>query len=114
MKTKPSAVALAALALTATVATAAEEPKLVTPPGPVWVRGDRWMECVPIGWGSTQGLDARGAAYEDALSGLAAILQQPQHFQVDPVNFRGHGRIFRILTANPKVFAQSMVEITRV
>ena len=42
----------------------------------VWVGGDEWMECIPIGWGSVQRLDARGPAYEGALSELAVIVQR--------------------------------------
>ena len=31
---------------------------------PLWVEGEQWMECVPLGWGGLQYLDARGEQYE--------------------------------------------------
>ncbi len=39
---------------------------------PLWVEGEQWMECVPLGWGGLQYLDARGDRYEVALDALAA------------------------------------------
>ncbi|HEY8285659.1 MAG TPA: TIR domain-containing protein, partial [Chloroflexota bacterium] len=43
---------------------------------PLWVAGEQWMECVPLGWGGLQYLDARGSGYEAALASLAAELRQ--------------------------------------
>jgi WD40 repeat protein/DNA-binding XRE family transcriptional regulator len=42
---------------------------------PLWLSGEEWMECVPLGWGGTQYLDARGAAYAAALDQLVATLK---------------------------------------
>jgi len=42
---------------------------------PVWLRGEEWMECVPLGWGGTEYLDARGTAYAAALDQLVAALK---------------------------------------
>ena len=39
---------------------------------PIWVEGEQWMECVPLGWGGLQYLDARGDQYGAALDFLAA------------------------------------------
>ena len=39
---------------------------------PIWVAGDQWMECVPLGWGGLQYLDARGDRYNTALATLTA------------------------------------------
>jgi mutual gliding-motility protein MglA len=29
---------------------------------PIWVRGEQWMDSVPLGWGRTQHIDARGSS----------------------------------------------------
>lgn len=42
---------------------------------PIWVAGDHWIDCVPIGWGATQYVDARGAKYADALKALVVALK---------------------------------------
>jgi WD40 repeat protein len=42
---------------------------------PVWIAGDDWLDCVPIGWGSTQAVDLRGAAYDAGFSGLRDALK---------------------------------------
>ncbi len=44
---------------------------------PLWVEGEQWMECVPLGWGGLQYLDARGDGYEAALDALAT--EVPHH-----------------------------------
>jgi transcriptional regulator with XRE-family HTH domain len=51
---------------------------------PLWVSGREWMECVPIGWGSAQRLDARGPAYDGALRELMALLHQAVRQVVAP------------------------------
>ena len=40
---------------------------------PVWAAGEEWMECVPLGWGGLQYLDARGDRYGEALNALATL-----------------------------------------
>jgi class 3 adenylate cyclase len=42
---------------------------------PVWVAGEHWMECVPLGWGGAQYIDARGARYETAVQQIVAAAQ---------------------------------------
>ena len=37
---------------------------------PVWVDGDHWMDCVPLGTGEIQFADMRGEAYQDGLKKL--------------------------------------------
>jgi len=41
---------------------------------PVWVHGDEWIKSVPMGWGRTQYIDARGAAQAGGLQQLVATL----------------------------------------
>jgi len=43
---------------------------------PIWVAGEQWMECVPLGWGGLQYLDARDNRYAAALATLGAELRQ--------------------------------------
>ncbi|MGH2411602.1 MAG: toll/interleukin-1 receptor domain-containing protein, partial [Chloroflexota bacterium] len=43
---------------------------------PLWIAGEQWMECVPLGWGGLQYLDARGGRYAAALASLGAELRQ--------------------------------------
>lgn len=38
---------------------------------PLWAEGNSWPDCVPLGWGSTQYIDARDAQYK---SGVAILL----------------------------------------
>ena len=48
---------------------------------PLWVEGTQWMECVPLGWGGLQYLDARGEHYRTALDMLTGELRgQPAPF----------------------------------
>lgn len=47
---------------------------------PVWVAGEEWMECIPLGWGGTQYLDARGDAYTAALPRIVAVVQEAEHY----------------------------------
>ena len=44
---------------------------------PIWVAGEQWMECIPLGWGGLQYLDARGDHYAAALVSLATELRHP-------------------------------------
>ena len=43
---------------------------------PLWVAGPQWINCIPLGWGGTQYIDARGgdAQYRSALQQLIAVL----------------------------------------
>jgi hypothetical protein len=43
---------------------------------PVWVAGAQWINSIPLGWGTTQYIDARGgeAHYRSALQQLVAVL----------------------------------------
>jgi hypothetical protein len=43
---------------------------------PVWVAGAQWINSIPLGWGTTQYIDARGgeAHYQSALQQLIAVL----------------------------------------
>ena len=43
---------------------------------PIWVAGSQWINSIPLGWGTTQYIDARGgeAQYRSALQQLIAIL----------------------------------------
>lgn len=42
---------------------------------PLWVAGTQWINCIPLGWGGTQYIDARGEAqYPSALHRLIAAL----------------------------------------
>ena len=43
---------------------------------PLWVAGTQWINCIPLGWGGTQYIDARGgeAQYQAALRQLIAAL----------------------------------------
>ena len=43
---------------------------------PLWIDGEQWMECVPLGWGGLQYLDARGERYTTALTALATEIQR--------------------------------------
>jgi WD40 repeat protein/transcriptional regulator with XRE-family HTH domain len=56
---------------------------------PIWIDGEQWMECVPLGWGGLQYLDARGARYDAALAALMPALRQLRDLPVpvpDPVS----------------------------
>jgi WD40 repeat protein/transcriptional regulator with XRE-family HTH domain len=54
---------------------------------PIWIDGEQWMECVPLGWGGLQYLDARGAHYDAALATLRPALRQMRDVPVpDPVS----------------------------
>ncbi|GEM_PF-2099670 len=43
---------------------------------PVWAAGTSWMECIPLGWGHTQFVDARGNEYDSGVNKLVAALYQ--------------------------------------
>src|SRR6266487_2639461 len=40
---------------------------------PLWIGGINWMEAVPLGWGGTQYIDARGSCYEAALQMIVTL-----------------------------------------
>jgi WD40 repeat protein/transcriptional regulator with XRE-family HTH domain len=56
---------------------------------PVWLQGDEWMECIPLGWGGVQYIDARGAAYESALRELVERLHQADANGDSPADLSG-------------------------
>jgi hypothetical protein len=41
---------------------------------PVWVRGDKWSSCIPLGWGHTQFVDGRDGKYDGAVRAITATL----------------------------------------
>ena len=43
---------------------------------PLWVAGEQWMECAPLGWGGLQYLDARGGRFAEALGSLTTELRR--------------------------------------
>ncbi|HEY8286459.1 MAG TPA: TIR domain-containing protein, partial [Chloroflexota bacterium] len=43
---------------------------------PIWIDGEEWIECVPLGWGGLQYLDARGARYDTAITSLVAAVSK--------------------------------------
>jgi len=47
---------------------------------PIWVAGKQWINCIPLGWGGTQYVDARGdeAHYQLAVHKLVAALNGVQ------------------------------------
>jgi hypothetical protein len=44
---------------------------------PFWVAGAQWINCIPLGWGGTEYIDARGgeAQYQAAFHQLIAVLR---------------------------------------
>lgn len=46
---------------------------------PLWVAGKDWIDCVPIGYGSTQHIDLRGDAYPNGLKRLIDVLTGIQY-----------------------------------
>ena len=52
---------------------------------PVWVAGAQWMDCMPLGWGGLQHVDARGPAYDEALDTLIATLRAASAPAVQPL-----------------------------
>jgi len=42
---------------------------------PLWMAGEQWMEAIPLGWGGTQYIDARGTIYASGVQQLVAALQ---------------------------------------
>ncbi|MGH2412011.1 MAG: TIR domain-containing protein, partial [Chloroflexota bacterium] len=50
---------------------------------PIWIDGEQWIECVPLGWGGLHYMDARGSRYDVASSTLVAALRQA-HAPPDP------------------------------
>jgi hypothetical protein len=45
---------------------------------PLWVAGDNWLDCIPMGMGSTQYADLRGDAYSDGLRRVIGIFKGDQ------------------------------------
>ncbi len=43
---------------------------------PLWIEGTQWIECIPLGWGGLQHLDARGERYDAALATLTTELER--------------------------------------
>lgn len=43
---------------------------------PLWIEGQEWIECVPLGWGGTQYIDAHQENYENALKSIVAVLNR--------------------------------------
>ncbi len=43
---------------------------------PLWIDGTEWIDCVPLGWGRIQYIDARGQRYEKALTQLVQLEQK--------------------------------------
>jgi hypothetical protein len=41
---------------------------------PIWVDGTAWIDCIPLGYGGTQYIDARGSLYKSALNDLVIAL----------------------------------------
>jgi hypothetical protein len=41
---------------------------------PIWATGDAWLDCVPLGWGRTQYIDARGDKYTAGMEQLSEAL----------------------------------------
>jgi hypothetical protein len=42
---------------------------------PIWAAGEQWMEAIPLGWGKTQYIDARGTSFENGVQQLVAVLR---------------------------------------
>jgi hypothetical protein len=60
---------------------------------PFWVTGAQWMNCIPLGWGGTQYIDARGgeAQYQAALQRLIAVLSGANPvISLSPTNTASH------------------------
>ncbi|HXT37331.1 MAG TPA: TIR domain-containing protein, partial [Chloroflexota bacterium] len=49
---------------------------------PLWVEGEHWMDCVPLGWGGLRYYDARGGRFPAALGAFAADLRRPRERNV--------------------------------
>ena len=41
---------------------------------PIWIEGNEWMDVIPMGWGGTQSIDARGNRYATALDEIVHVL----------------------------------------
>jgi hypothetical protein len=41
---------------------------------PVWADGEEWSDCIPMGFGSTQYIDARGDVYADGIKQIIDVL----------------------------------------
>jgi TIR domain len=58
---------------------------------PIWIEGDKWIECVPMSLSDTQYIDCRGSHYDAGLAQLVEALQKaiekhsPKHDLLAPV-----------------------------
>jgi len=52
---------------------------------PFWTVGEEWMECIPLGLGSIQYIDARANRYETGLGTIATLLRESQTDHPFPV-----------------------------
>src|SRR6266446_990935 len=63
---------------------------------PIWVDGTDWIDCIPMGYGRTQYIDARGSLYNSALNKLVmalntlSVLPQLTEPLVTPEDFSWH------------------------
>jgi TIR domain len=67
---------------------------------PFWVAGAQWINCIPLGWGGTQYIDARGgeAQYQGALQRLIAVLSGTNPvISLTPTSTPGHSPSYPIL-----------------
>ncbi|HEY7355013.1 MAG TPA: TIR domain-containing protein, partial [Ktedonobacterales bacterium] len=51
---------------------------------PLWVLGDVWSDAIPLGWGHTQFIDARGASEQSGVQALLAVLLRLLHLDERP------------------------------
>lgn len=51
---------------------------------PVWAVGAEWLDCIPLGMGSLQYLDARDNRYERVLPRILEALHNPEAFAAPP------------------------------
>lgn len=52
---------------------------------PLWVAGESWIDCIPMGLGSTQNVDLRGGAYSTNLPRLIGSLGGETSIEGEPV-----------------------------
>jgi hypothetical protein len=51
---------------------------------PVWVNGDSWIDCIPMGWGGTQYIDIRGSRYPSGITQIVEALTEPTENILSP------------------------------
>jgi hypothetical protein len=77
---------------------------------PVWVRGDKWAQCVPLVLQHAQYIDIRGDRYERGVIGLAAHLRDhiattlPDRFKMEPSTRDEGGRPIVVRPRPPRGF----------